>query len=52
MNYDQEKSILEATDKLYQIAEAFDIDVEFVRDISGYIAEQIKTQTGIDVDGV
>lgn len=49
-DYRQEKAILEATDKLYLICEEFGIDDEFVRDVRGYIDEQIKTQTGIDVD--
>lgn len=45
----RERSMLEVTDKLYQICENFGIDEEFVQDVRGYIDEQIHTQTGIDV---
>lgn len=45
----RERSILEVTDKLYQICENFGIDEEFVQDVRGYIDEQIMTQSGIDV---
>lgn len=48
-DYRREKAILEATDKLYQICEEFGIAEEFVQDVRGYIDEQIKTQTGIEV---
>ena len=50
--YRQEKAMLEVTDKLYQICEEFGIADEFVQDVRSYIDEQIKTQTGIDVDNL
>lgn len=50
LTYNQEKAILEGTDKLYQICEVFGLGDEFVQDIQRSIDDAIKEQTGIDVN--
>ncbi len=46
----QEKALLEVTDKLYALCDTYGMDEENVREIRGHIDDVIREQTGMCPD--
>lgn len=50
MTHEQEKAILETTDKLYELCNVFGIGDDLVREWKENIIFDIKEQTGLEIE--